>query len=107
MGIDSVTFPRMGPIRGQYVFLISKFRDCIHMLLAILFGVTQPLIPLKWLCLLVRKAWRLKRERVKLGSHSIVGVHEGSLYLPYVKIQIFYVFSNFNYYFGYFSFLFP
>ena len=68
--------------------LYQNSEDCIHMLLTILFGVTQPLIPLKWLCLLVRKAWRLKRERVKLGSHSTVGVHEGSLYLPYVKIQI-------------------
>ena len=27
MGIGSVTFPTMGPIRGKYVFLMSKSRN--------------------------------------------------------------------------------
>ena len=27
MGVGSVTFPSMGPIRDQYVFLLSKSRN--------------------------------------------------------------------------------
>ena len=35
--------------------LYQNSEICIHLLLTIIFGVTQPPLPLKWLCLLVRK----------------------------------------------------
>ena len=54
MGLGCITFPGIGPRRGQYAFLMSKSRMLIRFQpLIIVLGV-QPLIFLKWLCLLGR-----------------------------------------------------
>ena len=55
MGLGCITFPGIGPRRGQYAFLMSKSRMLIyfHLFKIIVLGF-QPLIFLKWVCLLDR-----------------------------------------------------
>ena len=36
MGVGRVTFPRMAPMRGQYVFLCRNSEMCIHFVLTII-----------------------------------------------------------------------
>ena len=43
IGVGSVTFPIMGPIKGQYVFLMTKsIFLCFFLLLILLFWVNEP-----------------------------------------------------------------
>ena len=35
IGVNSVTVPSIGPIKGQYVFLIPKLEMCIHFLYSV------------------------------------------------------------------------
>ena len=52
MGLGCITVPGVGPRRGQYAFLMSKSRMLIYFQLLIIVLGFQPLIFLKWLCLL-------------------------------------------------------
>ena len=52
MGLGCITFPGIGLRRGQYAFLMSKSRMLIHFQPLIIVLSFQPLIFLKWLCLL-------------------------------------------------------
>ena len=54
MGFVCITFPGIGPRRGQYAFFMSKSRMLIHFQQLIIVLGFQPLIFLKWLCLLDR-----------------------------------------------------
>ena len=54
MGLGCITFPGIGPRRGQYAFLMSKSRMLIHFQPLIIVLGFQPVIFLKWLCLLDR-----------------------------------------------------
>ena len=54
MGLGCITFPGIGPRRGQYAFFMSKSRMLIHFKPLIIVLGFQPLIFLKWLCLLDR-----------------------------------------------------
>ena len=44
IGVGSATFPIMGPMRGQYVFLMMKnpYFLCFFLLLILLFWVIEP-----------------------------------------------------------------
>ena len=43
MGVGSATFPIMGPMRGQYVFLMTKiYIFMLFLLLILLFWVIKP-----------------------------------------------------------------
>ena len=52
MGLGCITLPGIGPRRGQNTFLMSKSRMLIHSQPLIIVLGFQPLIFLKWLCLL-------------------------------------------------------
>ena len=54
MGLGCITFPGLGPRRGQNAFLMSKSRMLIHFQPLIIVLGFQPLIFLKWLCLFDR-----------------------------------------------------
>ena len=51
MGVSCITFPAMGPRRGQYAFLMSKSRTLFYAFSTVnhcLRGGVQPLTILKW-----------------------------------------------------------
>ena len=54
MGLGCTIFPSIGPRKGHYAFLMSKSRMLIHFQPLIIVLSFQPLIFLKWLCLLDR-----------------------------------------------------
>ena len=59
-GLDPVTFPGMGPLRGKYVSETAKNIDfLIIKQFRIFFSVSQPFIFLKCLCLSGRYITRL------------------------------------------------
>ena len=72
MGLGCITFPGIRPRRGQYAFLMSKSRMLIHFQPLIIVLGFQPLIFLKWLCLLDRQVPRRKQECGSVASHSLI-----------------------------------
>ena len=69
-GLDLVTFPGMGTLRGKYVSETTKIPTFILSNLKYFFFVSQPLIFLN--CLSGRHAAKLQCEHGLLPSHSLV-----------------------------------